>query len=364
MLDKAYRYINDKNIFSLLGKSEDRAVIRTMLHIILSAPKGRELICKLGDRLTKLHRPVRIKVQDDDKYNGGGGCNEILFVTIGAPGHGRTERETARNFVWQALTLSHELGHALYFSQGEHKIDYKLPLVNRVYAEVWNEAVAYLWERDICAELAKICSNPCKDTITGVARAMKLLSKDAAGKKFENVVDLCFQEQFKSREDFIKAFFKKENFLLGVSVLAASIGVCRNGEKVSVPNENSDLFFKKLIDRRLAKENLALKYDDIPLEKCFFYTEPAKGIVRVTSTYHEALINKKDGTLLMMCDKRAKENQTDVSFLFLHPSLFADASVYKLIKQAIRSSAQVDCGLNPGTSKFRLKQQKGLPNVK
>ena len=307
MLNRACEYLGNQKIFCLMttlqDEEEDGASLQEMLKIILSAKRGQELICLLGENLARRNQTVRMEFVDFCGQSVSGECRENLKIKIRRWRLENTDEKSKWNIFWMALVLAHELGHALYFSKGYGRTDAALSFKNQFYAEVWNEAAARLWERDICAELAESYCIPLKDTLSDWAKRANgaLFVRDSMGREFKNVVDFRMQEHFSSREDFVRAFFTKKHPLLGNGILRMVwpilMRVVRNFVK---PSRSEDIFLKKLMDFRFREMHLALKYDESPLEKCFFYAEPQKGIIQIKDAEHEATIDKKGGWILTM----------------------------------------------------------------
>ena len=122
MLNRACEYLRNQKIFCLMttlqDEEEDGASLQEMLKIILSAKRGQELICLLGENLARRNQTVRMKFVDFCGQSVSGECRENLKIKIRRWRLENTDEKSKWNIFWMALVLAHELGHALYFSKG------------------------------------------------------------------------------------------------------------------------------------------------------------------------------------------------------------------------------------------------------
>ena len=115
MLDRAYRYINDEDVFQLRGPLLDQATFQKMLRMIVKTKAGRDLICRIGDACERRGVPVALTMMKPKK-DALGYCDPSLVVKIGNPNQPDfSKARTDRAIFQQTITLAHELGHALQF---------------------------------------------------------------------------------------------------------------------------------------------------------------------------------------------------------------------------------------------------------
>ena len=278
MLNRAYRYIDDEDVFRLRGSVLAKATFQKMLRMIIKTKPGRELICRVGAECEKRGQPVILAMMHPQKGELGH-CEPSLIIKIANPNQkdfskAKIERATFQ----QTMTLVHELGHVLQFLKREDRINASLPLKDRFYAQVWMEAEADLWLRDVETELSQI--------YTGLSKNMNLL-----------------KTRFKSRSDFVRSFFVKgRNYDWMKSGVEVIISELMNAKQVILPNMASHLYFPKLMNQRFARMRLPLKYNEIPFDKCFWVEKLPEGVSMIRTETKYALV-APNGSLLSVCDQ-------------------------------------------------------------
>ncbi|MBQ4471958.1 MAG: hypothetical protein II942_01760 [Alphaproteobacteria bacterium] len=284
MLDRAYRYINDEDIFQLRGSLLDKATFQKMLRMIVKTKTGRDLICRIGDVCERREVPVVLSMMKPKK-DALGYCDPSLVVKIGNPNQSDfSKAQTDRAIFQQTLTLTHELGHALQFLKREDRINASLPLKERFYAQVWMEAEADLWSRDVESELVPL--------YPGLTRNISLMKK-----------------QFKSRIDFVRSFFVKgRNYNLMTSAVEVLVSDLMQADEIVEPNDDSDRYFNRLMNQRFQRMRLDITYADMPLEKCFWVNRLSGGPLQIHNSRDYAVVDT-DGDLLILCDQKQRPVQ-------------------------------------------------------
>ena len=287
MLNRAYRYINDDDIFQLRGSLLDKATFGKMLRMIIKTKAGRDLICRIGDVCERRETPLTLSMMKPRK-DAWGFCDPSLVVKIGNPNQlDVSKAQTERAIFQQTLTLAHELGHALQFLKREDRVNASLPLKERFYAQVWSEAEADLWSRDVESELIPL--------YPGLSRNVSLMNK-----------------QFKSRIDFVRAFFVKgHNYNLMTSAIEVLVSDLMNADCIVEPNQDSKLYFSRLMNQRFQRMRLDTTYADMPLEKCFWVNQLRGGPLQIHNNRDYAVIDT-DGDLLALCDQKQHPVQVKI----------------------------------------------------
>ncbi len=281
MLNRAYEYVTDSNIFRLYGSSADKATFQKMLKMILKSRTGRDLICHIGDISEKKGLPVVLKMMRF-KDNTLGSCDSHLNVKIVNPCWKECfDMPTEQAIFQQTITLVHELGHVLQFLKQEDRLNDVLPIKDRFYGQVWMEAEADLWARDVEMDLARIYPK--------LTQNMSLL-----------------KTRFKSRSDFVRSFFiKGQNYDWMTSAVDVVISKLMNAKKIVLPNRVSRFYFPRLMNQRFRRMRLPLTYQDMPFDDCFWVSKLEGGVEMIHNKDKYALI-QQDGQLMALGDQEVK----------------------------------------------------------
>ena len=284
MLSRAYRYIDDDDIFKLRGSLLDKATFQKMLRMIIKTKAGRDLVCRIGDICERRETPVILSMMKPRK-DAWGLCDVDLTIKLGNPNDEKASKaETDRTTFQQTITLAHELGHVLQFLKKEDRINESLPLKERFYAQVWSEAEADLWSRDVESELIPL--------YPGLTRNVSLMKK-----------------QFNSRIDFVRSFFVKgHHYDLMVAAVESLIADLKQTPQIVEPNAESKLYFNRLMNQRFQRMRLNTTYADMPLEKCFWVNELTDGKLQIHNSRDYVIIDT-DGDLLAICDQKQRPAQ-------------------------------------------------------
>ena len=77
------------------------------------------------------------------------------------------------------------------------------------------------------------------------------------------------------------------------------------------PNNDSKLYFNRLMNQRFDRMRLDTKYTDMPLEKCFWVNQLRGGALQIHNGHDYAVIDT-DGDLLALCDQKQRPVQLKI----------------------------------------------------
>ena len=284
MLQTAYMHLKNRKVFDCRGSSDDKALLKQMLGMIVKTTTGRDLINRIGTECIKQHRPIVIKMK---RLQDGilGLCDPTLIVQIGRLNQEKlTQKQKDQLLFQQAMTLTHELGHVLQFLKKEDKLNNTLPVLDRFYAQVWAEAEADLWARDVETELAHLYPSLTND--------MSLLKR-----------------RFKSRADFVRSFFiKGRDYRWMRGAVDMIIFHLMHAHQIVMPNQQSKAYFTRLMNGRFKRMRLDLNCAEMPLKDCFWIRDLENNAIQIYNEDQYAVVGK-DGQVLVLCDQKEKPSK-------------------------------------------------------
>jgi len=258
MLNKAYRYVMDPEVFRLRGSDADKATFGKMLKTLLQTKSGRSVITYIGDLVhaQQIKKPVTLKMQRPNKDVLGMAYGDLEVRLNRIAMQNMNAHQKQRAILMQTKTLLHELVHICQFLEGQERCAQQFSVPAHLYADIMMEMEATLKEQSFEIEAKKLWSNATKH------------------------MHFC-EGKSGWRHKLVESFFASEPHYLVPVWIDSFIEDLEKPDKIILSDPNEKKVFAKWMDRYFQKMGLLFSYRNFPLRRSFGIKNHKDGVLTI-----------------------------------------------------------------------------------